>query len=458
MDASFILIALALVMTLGSILIRLLNKKTLLFAFNCLMLILLLAGFAYFYYSGIGTPPELIVNTFAINPFSIFFGAMFTAGMLLVNMLAEKYSENYGDFAIISNFALLGMYVVSSSVSLITIFVGLELATLPAVFLILLSRGTIEAATKLFITAAIAIAILSFAIVLLYGASNSFALKSYSQSTIIAFAALLFVAALGFEASIFPFNVLIPDIYTGSSAYVTAMLGGVNKKVGFAALLQVLLLVFITNKELFLFVAVLSTLTMFYGNIVALLQNNTKRMLAYSSISQAGYILIGVAVASQAGITAAIFQIFSHMFIFIGMLGILAFLESKNRKEVNDLIGLSGENSLAAFSLSLFMLSLIGLPLTTGFVGKFLLFLSAINAGLIWLAVIGIINTAISVFYYVKAIMAMYANKEGARHLSMPLSLRFVVIICILITVIFGIYPGPLVNLASGAATYLIPK
>ncbi len=420
MDSSFILIALAFVMTLGSILIRLLNNKTLLFVFNCLMLILLLGGFAYVYYLGIGTPPEVILNTFSINPFSIFFGAMFTAGMLLVNMLAEKYSENYGDFAIISNFALLGMYVVSASVSLITIFVGLELATLPAVFLILLSRGTIEAATKLFITAAIAIAILSFAIVLLYGASNSFALKSYAQSTIIAFAALLFVAAMGFEASIFPFNVLIPDIYTGSSAYVTAMLGGVNKKVGFAALLQVILLVFITNKELFIFLAILYTLTMFYGNIVALLQNNTKRMLAYSSISQAGYILIGVAVANQAGITAAIFQIFSHMFIFIGMLGILAFLESKNRKEVNDIIGLSGENSLAAFALSLFMLSLIGLPLTTGFVGKFLLFLSAINAGLIWLAVIGIINTAISVFYYVKAIMAMYANKEGARHMSMP--------------------------------------
>jgi NADH-quinone oxidoreductase subunit N len=235
------------------------------------------------------------------------------------------------------------------------------------------------------------------------------------------------------------------------------MLGGVNKKVGLVALIQVLILVFITDKQLFIFVAVLSVLTMTYGNVVALVQRNTKRMLAYSSISQAGYIMIGIAVATPQGIAASLFQIFSHMFIFIGMMGIIAMLEKKDRNEIDELIGLSGENKYAAFALSLFMLSLIGMPFTTGFIGKFLLFLSAINANLVWLAVIGIINSVVSIFYYVRAIMAMYTEKEGGRPIRMERALAFAVFMCVVITIVFGIYPQPMINLANGAAGFLFP-
>lgn len=455
MDFTYVILGIGAVMLLGNLLLRLANSKKVQFAFNFMLLSMLALGFGYLLYSGTN---EVFLNTFLINPFSLLFGILFTFSMILVNVLAFSYSDNYSDFSLISTFSLLGMFVVSSSVSLITIFLGLELSTLPMVFIILLSRKGLEAAAKLFIMSAIAMAILSFAIVLTFGATNSFALKSYSQSTIMTFASLLFIAAIGFEASIFPFNVLIPDIYTGSSAYITAMLGGVNKKVGFVALMQVAILLFIASKPLFIFVAVLSVLTMFYGNIVALMQRNTKRMLAYSSISQAGYMLIGIAVSTPSGIAATIFQIFSHMFIFIGMLGIIALLEHRNKAEIDDLIGLSSENRLAAFALSLFMLSLIGLPLTTGFVGKFLLFLSAVNAGLVWLAIIGIINTAISVFYYARAIIAMYTNKEGAKPMPMGNGLAFVVVICIAITIIFGIYPEPIMALANGAAGFLIPS
>lgn len=454
MDFAYILLGIGAVMLLGNLVFRLMNSKKNQFSFNCILLTLLILGFAYFLYSGTN---EVFLNTFSINPFSLLFGLLFTISMLFVNILAYSYSDSYSDFSLISTFALLGMFIVSSSVSLITIFIGLELTTLPTVFIILLSKKGIEAATKLFIMSAIAMSILSFAIVMTFGATNSFALGSYPQSIIMTFASLLFIASIGFEASIFPFNVLIPDIYTGSPAYVTAMLGGVNKKVGFVALMQVAILIFIASKPLFLFVAILAVLTMFYGNIVALMQKNTKRMLAYSSISQAGYMLIGIAVSNDAGITATIFQIFSHMFIFIGMMGIIALLEYKNRVDLDDLIGLSSENSLAAFALSLFMLSLIGLPLTTGFVGKFLLFLSAINANLVWLALIGIINTAISVFYYARAIIAMYTNKEGAHPLSLGRGLTFVVIACAAVTIIFGIYPEPIIGLATNAANFLIP-
>ena len=451
----YLLFALASLFVLLNLISKVLNsRRKEHLVLNVVILLLILGDILMLLMSGYS---GLFAGAFSANPFSLFMASIFTLGLLLINLIAFNYSENYVDFAVIGAFALLGMYVVSSATSLITIFLGLELASIPMVFAILLSKRDIEAAAKLFIMASIAIAVISFAIVLVYGASNSFALKSYSQGTLIAFAGLLFIAALGFEASIFPFNVLIPDVYSGSSAYVTAMLGGMNKKVGFAALIQVLILVFIADKQLFIIVAILSVLTMTYGNIVALMQRNTKRMLAYSSISQAGYILIGIAAATPQGISASLFQIFSHMFIFIGLMAIVALLENRNRTEINDLIGLRSENSYIAFALAVFMLSLLGLPFTTGFIGKLLLFLSAINANLVWLAVIGIINSVISIFYYIRAIAAAYTEKEGGRPIRMDLTVAVVVFICLAITILFGIYPQPIISITNNAAAFLYP-
>ncbi len=451
---AYLFLALAALTLMLNLVTRLLNDRKAQFVINLIFLPALIASVVVLILLGYsGT----VAGIFSINPFSTFLFALFTTGLLLVNIIAFNYSENYMDFAVIGNFALLGMYLVAASTSVITIFLGLELASLPMVFAILLSKKGIEAAAKLFIMVSIATAVLSFAIVMLYGSTNSFALSSYSTGVIVAFAGLLFIAALGFEASIFPFNVLVPDVYTGSPAYLTGMLGGVNKKVGLVALIQVLILVFIADKQLFIFVAILSVLTMTFGNVVALVQKNTKRMLAYSSISQAGYILIGIAAATPEGISASLFQIFAHMFIFIGMMGIIAMLEKRDRNEIDELIGLSGENRYAAFALSLFMLSLVGLPFTTGFVGKFLLFLSAINANLVWLAVIGIVNSVISIFYYIKVIMAMYTEREGARPIKMGSALALAVLLCVVVTIIFGIYPQPVINLTNSAAGFLFP-
>jgi len=400
----------------------------------------------------------VFAGVFSINPFSLFMMGIFTFALLVLSLIAYNYSENFMDFSVIGAFALIGMYTVCTSTSLITIFLGLELSSIPLIFAILLSKKGIEAAAKLFIMASIAIAVLSFAIVLFYGTTNSLALAPYSKGMLLSFAAILFICALGFEASIFPFNVLIPDVYSGSPAYVTGMLGSMTKKVGFVALIQVLILIFIADKQLFLVIAVLSVLTMTYGNIVAIMQRNTKRMLAYSSISQAGYIMIGIAASSPQGIAASLFQIFAHMFIFIGMMGIIAMLEKRNRTDIDSLIGLNSENSYAAFALSLFMLSLIGLPFTTGFIGKLLLFLSAINANLVWLAVIGVVNSVISIFYYSKAIIAMYTERDGGRPIRMEKITAVAVFICLLITIAFGLYPQPVINMVNNAATFLYPS
>lgn len=453
MYAFTIFLALVALLVFGNIIAAIANNKKAHFAFNVVLLSALAAVEAYLLYSNVSLTA---FNLISINPFSLFFMLIFTVSILMVNVVAFPHSDHYSNFAILASFALTGMYAVSFAQSIITIFLGLELAAIPTVFIVLLQKKALEASTKFLIMVSIAIAIISFAAVLVYGSTNSLALASYSQTKVLAFAALLFVAGLGFESSLFPFNILVPDIYQGSPAYVTSMLGGINKKVGFAALMQVVLLLFITYGFLFNVIAIFAVLTMFFGNIVALAQHNVKRMLAYSSISQAGYILIGIAAASALGAEASLFQIFAHMFLFIGTMSILAWLESQNRKTVDDLVGLNYENRFAAFAISLFLLSFVGLPFTTGFVGKFLLFTSAVSSNLTWLAIAGVVASIISIYYYTKIILAMYAKKEDARAIRMDNYVKSVVLACIVITLVFGIFPQPLITAASHAGSFLI--
>lgn len=450
--ADMLLIGIAGILLLGNLVLRIVGEKKQQFAYNVALLIAL-AGAVLF--ETLGTSVHYILGALILTPFSDFFMLIFAVGMILVNLLAFTYSENYGDFAILSNFALAGMYLISLSASLLTIFIGLELASLPVVFIILLSKRSIEAATKFFIMTSIAVALLSFAIVLFYGGTGSLLLNQAVKTPLLLFSAILFIVSLGIDSSLFPFNLLIPDVYEGSPAYATSLLGGLSKKAGFAALIQVVILLFFTFRSAFDFIIILAVATMFYGNLAAIMQTNLKRMLAYSSISQAGYILIGLAVGTPAGITGSLFQIFSHMFAFIGLLGIVAWLESKNRTRIEDLAGLSSENRFVAFSMALLMLALAGLPLTAGFIGKFLIFLSAVNSGLIWLAIVGIINSVISVFYYSRPIISAYTNKEGTKPISVKKPVYVAIAATLVITVAFGIYPQPIISMATHAASYL---
>ena len=429
------------------------NKRAAL-AFNIVFLLMLAGTSIEIYISGISSS---YYNLISVSPFSAFFAMLFSAGMLLVSLIAYSYSKDYLEFSILAGFALLGMLAVSFASSLLMILVGLELASLPSVFIVLLSRrNSLEAATKYLIMSAFVIAFLAFALVLLFGSSNSLSLSGTGKSLFSLLALIFFFASLGFDSAQFPFGVLLPDIYQGSGAYATAMLGGVNKKLGFAALIQVLILVFVSFRSAFIIAAILATLTMFYGNISALMQKNLKRLFAYSSISQAGYIMIGIATATVGGLAASLVQIFAHMFLFIGVLAVIAWLESKGREDLDGLIGLNNENKIAAISMTMFMLSMVGLPFTTGFVGKFLLFLNATLSGLVWLAILGIINSVISIFYYAKAITAIFTNKYEARRASMGYATFAVVVACLAITLLLGIYPSPLIGFATSAARALM--
>ncbi len=448
-DAFFALLA---VLVLSNITLLVIRRKKLQLIINAAILLLLVVVVSYMYAFNY---PSVQLGIISINQFSLFFMLIFATGMLLANILYYEFADNYCELAMLGSITLVGMYLVAGSTSLVTMFLGLELVSMPMVFSILLAKKSFESATKFFIMASISIALFSFAMALSLGGSGTLDLGVSTYNYLMAFVAIIFIAALGFETSVFPFNVLIPDVYEGAPAYLTGTMGGINKIAGFVALVQILILIFILYKSAFLVVAILAVLTMFYGNIAALAQRNLKRLLAYSSISQAGYVLIGIATYSQEGLSGALFQIFAHGFIFIGMLAIVAWLETRNKQTVDDIVGLARENRLAAFAFSLFMLSLIGLPFTTGFVGKLLIFLSAVNSGLLWLALLGIVNSIVSVYYYAKPIMAMYASTEKKRHVVMPTGVAVVVALCLLITLIFGIYPQPMINLVTAAAAHL---
>ncbi len=407
---------------------------------------------------------SVALGIFNINPFSMLFVLLFSLSLMLVNFLAYEYSNDYAAFLMLLGFASIGMFAIAMANSLVTILLGIELMTVPTAFMIMLNgKQFVESAIKLFILAAIAISVLSFAVALVFPYDPSLALASLatnpgiSGTYILVLALLLFITALSFDASLFPFNLWIPDVYTGAPGYVTALLAGINKKVAFVALFEVLLLVMFPLAGYYSSaLQALAIMTMFFGNIVALVQNNVKRLFAYSSIAQAGYITLGIVSVTQYGIEASIFQIIVHSFMIIGSFAIVLWLESKNIRTITDYNGLGSRNAFAAFALTIFMISLIGIPPTAGFVGKFLLFTSTINVGLLALTIIAVINSFISVYYYAKVIMSMYAKKDRSA-MKATWSINAVVLVCLAVVIVFGIFPQPLISMASAAATAIFP-
>ncbi len=463
-SVSYVIVAAIALFMLSGVLSALHRNKKAQFIASTILLLIIAAASAYALSTG---ELSFVLDIFLIYPFSTLFLALFSVTLIMINMLAFQYSGDYPAFSLLLAFAALGMFVIATASSLIMILLGLELIALPTAFMIMINgKKYVEAAVKLFILSAISIAVFAFAVALVFPYLPQLSLTTlYYSSTydsyLVLLAMLLFIAALSFDATLFPFNLWAPDVYTGAPGYVTAMLAGINKKVAFVALFEVLFIVMIPYSNVFssAFQA-LAILTMFFGNLLALVQTNVKRLFAYSSISQAGYIALGFVSATPYGIEAAIFQIVAHSFMIIGAFAIVLWLEAKNIKTLQDYSGMGARNAVMAFSLTIFMLSMIGIPPLAGFVGKLLLFTSVINSGFIVLAIIAIINTFISVYYYAKVIFAMYSggDKKSAQKLSGAWSVTATVAICLAVVILFGIFPQLLINAASlaGSTLYLI--
>ncbi len=415
---------------------------------------------AYLLYTNVNI---LLFNAFQIYSFSMLFASLFAFLLLLVNLLVYKYSKDYADQLLMLGFVFVGSVLVPATTSMLFMFISLELIALPTAFMMLLTgKHCMESTVKFFIMSAVAIAMFSFALVLIFPYSAQMGIGALSANSnisgnaLIMLALILFVAALGFGAELFPFNLWVPDVYEGARSYVAALLSGVNKTVAFVALLEILFVVFAAYKSSFSSIAlILSVLTMFFGNLIALAQNSVKRMFAYSSIAQAGYVLIGFAVASQFGIEASIFQIIAHSLMIVGAFAIVLWLESSGFRTLDDYGGLNSRNKFAAASLTLLLLSMAGMPPLMGFVGKFLLFSSAIDSGMLLLAAIGILNSFISMFYFAKVISAMYSTTEHARLKTEPI-IAIAVVTVLAVLLVFGIYPQPVITAAQLASKALL--
>ncbi|MDE1856770.1 MAG: NADH-quinone oxidoreductase subunit N [Candidatus Micrarchaeota archaeon] len=423
-------------------------------ASNVVFLALIGATFAYAFATG-----YYASSAIQVSQFSSLFGVLFSITLIFASVLSYAYSNRFSALSALLSVVAVGVMIVDTSNSLISLILGMEAIAVPTVFLIALESGSAEPAVKFFVMSAMAVAAFALGIAALMaydpGLSIAFSSISAPVSGLMLLGALLAVAALSFEASLFPFNLWIPDVYQGAKSNITALLAGINKKVAFVALAYVSFVLFAAYipKLAPAFLA-LSVLTMFFGNIMALVQKNVKRMFAYSSISQAGYILIGFATATQYGIGASIYQIIAHSFTIIGSFAIILWLEQQGKQSVDDYSALSKRAPLAAATLTVFMLSLAGLPPLAGFYGKFLLFSGAVSGGLLSLALVGILNSFISIYYYGRLMLSIYSNGRP-KLIGMPTPITFVMLACLVVVVAIGLYPQPVIAAANSASSYL---
>jgi len=387
-------------------------------------------------------------------------------------LMSVRYLEiegaSPGEYYFLILCATLGMMIMAGGIDLITIFIGLE--TMAVSFYILAgfikpSQRSNEAAVKYFLLGTFSLGILLYGMSLMYGLSGTTNLRAMApifagqeRDPRLVLAVILVVAGVGFKIAAVPFHMWAPDVYEGAPTPITAFLSVGSKAASFAMLLRIFLegMPSMSGDWRLLFEA-LAIVTMTVGNVAALTQTNLKRMLAYSSIAHAGYVLIGV-VAGPRGVTAILIYLFVYAFMQLGAFAVVVLLRRQDvvGDELKDFSGLSIRHPVAAFSMLLFMLSLGGIPPTAGFMGKFWLFSAAIDARYYWLAVIGVLNSAVSLYYYVRVVVFMYVKQEaiGSEPSASP-ALTLALAVAVVATIALGIYPRLLFDLAEASARTL---
>ena len=376
---------------------------------------------------------SLFGGMFVHDGFTLFFTVLFCAIALVSVLISWDYVKRLrlpaAEYYALLLSATLGMVVMAASNDLITVFLGLELMSLALYVMVGSRRAQLEsneAALKYFLLGAFASGFLLYGIALIYGATGSTNLRGIAaflsdsplgKSPLFVTGALLVLVGFGFKVAAVPFHMWTPDAYEGAPTSVTAFMSAGAKAAGFAALLRVagtaLAVSEIDWRPILSGVAIL---TMTVGNVTALLQTNVKRMLAYSSIAHAGYVLVALAAGGTQGTSAALFYLAAYSFMNLGAFGILALLgrEQDERVLISDLAGLGFRHPLLGLAMTVFMISLGGIPPTAGFMGKVYVFGAALEVGLVPLVVIGVLNSVISVFYYLRITVAMYMSEEPA--------------------------------------------
>jgi NADH-quinone oxidoreductase subunit N len=432
--------------------------------------------------SQIGVPTMIFSGLVVIDAYGAFWKLLlyFVTGLTILlsySYLKEErlyFGEYYGFILL----ALSGMMVMVSASDLLTMYLGTELMSLSLYVMTGLKRTeprSLEASAKYFVLGAFSSGILLYGISILYGATGSTRLPQIavaiasqgSSDPLLLFSTILLAVGFGFKLAVVPFHMWTPDVYQGAPTSVTAFMAVASKAASFGAFLRV----FVEGlgglkanwSAIFLLLCIA---TLLIGNIVALVQTNVKRMLAYSSIAHAGYALIGVVAAGRiehpSGLASVLLYLALYTFMTFGAFAIVAMLRKGGieGEEIEDFTGLSKRHPIAALLMLIFMVSLAGLPPTAGFVGKLYIFRSAVEAGLTWLAALALIFAAISAYYYLRLVMVMYMREpsdhsETSPRLVMSPTLSIVLACAVAGVVVFGVYPNPLVNFTMQAVVTL---
>jgi NADH-quinone oxidoreductase subunit N len=375
-----------------------------------------------------------------------------------------------GEYYALLLFGTVGMTLMASANEMILLFLTLETSSIATYVLAGYRRNELrsnEAAMKYFLLGSFATAFLLYGVALLFGATGTTflpeiaaALSAGRGSTNLALVGIgLVFVGLGFKVAAAPFQIWTPDVYEGAPTPITAFLSAGPKAAAFAALLRIFFVAFAPAQEhWFWLIWACALLTMFVGNLGALVQSNIKRMLAYSSIAHAGYILVAFAARTEIGIAAVLFYLVAYALMKLGAFALVSHISAgEANQSIDDYAGLHARHPALAASLTVFMLSLIGIPLTAGFMGKFYLFTAAVDAQLIWLVVFGVINSVLSAGYYFRVVKVMYMDTpaQTAPVAPVPGPLAFVLALTTLGTLYLGIFPSAVLWFAAPSAAPL---
>lgn len=404
---------------------------------------------------------ELFFGMFVIDRLAIFSKQLLLVITILVSLSSldyiKKLPAHQGEFYCLLLFATCGMLFMSSCAEFISIFISLELSSLSCIILtgyLKKDPKSQEAGIKYLLFGVLSSAVLLYGMSFVYGVTKTTFLKDMmidSISPIVLLGIILLIAGFGFKISAVPFHMWVPDTYEGAPTPITTYLATASKVVGFVIILRVFLTCFVAVKvDWLILMAVLSVLSMAFGNLCAIPQTNIKRMLAYSSIAHAGYILIGLAVVTSLGIGSIMLYLVVYSLASLGaFLVVIAFSNQTGSDTISDYAGLSKRSPLLALAMLLSLISMAGIPPLAGFVGKFYIFACAIKEGLIWLPIAGVLFSVVSVYYYFAVVKAMYLKEpidSTPIVTSKPLAIG--IFISVISIIVIGVYPTPLLNCA----------
>lgn len=423
-------------------------------------------------------PGPAFSNLLAVDGFSAFFRILVCAAGMLVVLISPSYlrqqGHDAGEYYALILYSIAGQCVMAASNELIMLFIGLECSSIASYVLagyLRDDRRNNEAALKYFLLGSFASAFFLYGVAWLWGASGTTNLSELRRllldsssgvgGTMVAAATALLLVGLAFKVSAAPFQMWAPDVYQGAPAPVAAFLSAGPKAAAFAMFLRIVMTTFLPIRERWepvLWAVALATMVI--GNFAALHQTNIKRLLAYSSIAHAGYILVALTAMTDTGAAAAMFYLAAYTFMNIGAFAVVTWMAGREERyvELMDFAGLSRRSPAMAAAFSIFLLSLTGVPLTAGFFGKFYIFKAALDADLVWLAVLGLLNSAVAAYYYLRIIVVMYMQEPSAGsqpHPAPAAGVRWALAASVAGTLLLGVAPSVVLDHANASAPML---